>query len=239
MHGLGLGAYAANECPYPTFKNIGSPPYEHSFNRAYALTIRTVPALIGYYHFILGAPPIKPWLAGIGRGWLASWPGLAAERARKHCSKKAQATYGHMQKRRQHAGSTKADEGYEYVPPKGGDDKLAEEDRDAIKRSKRHHAECRLADGLASMAAMGIAGRAPATSSGGREYIFAMKGQGSSSIFYEPMKPRKPENIAEAFKKCYARLAGRGFTAKLRIAQCQSFSGNLASASILLSRRSW
>lgn len=93
--------FDVDDCPYPRFKNVGSRPDEHAWHRANllqhqasALAIRTVPALIDYCHMCLGAPPIRSWLAAIDKGWFASWPELTAERVRKHCSDKPQATHG-------------------------------------------------------------------------------------------------------------------------------------------------
>ena len=43
-----------------------------------SLTIRTVPALINFYHMTLGAPPISTWITGIDKGWFTSFPGLTS-----------------------------------------------------------------------------------------------------------------------------------------------------------------
>lgn len=105
-----------DDCPYPRFRSMGSSPREHRRHRANAMTIRTVPALINYYHMTLGAPPIKSWLNAINKGWFVSWPGLTAASVRKYCSDKPQTTYGHMQLQRQGVDSTKSADDYEYVP---------------------------------------------------------------------------------------------------------------------------
>ena len=47
-----------------------------------AITIKTVPALINWYHTCLGSPVIKTWIKGINLHWFQSWPGLSAQRVR-------------------------------------------------------------------------------------------------------------------------------------------------------------
>ena len=49
---------------------IGNPKQLTSARSAY--TIKTVPALINFYHITLGAPPISTWIKAIKQGWFAS-----------------------------------------------------------------------------------------------------------------------------------------------------------------------
>ena len=56
----------------PTAKKI------KTFHSANSITIRTVPALINYYHMTMGAPPITSWIKAIDNGWFTSFPGLTS-----------------------------------------------------------------------------------------------------------------------------------------------------------------
>ena len=51
-----------------------------TLHRANSLTIKTVPALINFYHLALGAPSITTWLQAIDKGWFCSFPGLTSGR---------------------------------------------------------------------------------------------------------------------------------------------------------------
>ena len=61
-----------------------------------AYTIKTVPALINFYHITLGAPPISTWIKAINLGWFSSWPVLIADRVREYCTKKPETALGHQ-----------------------------------------------------------------------------------------------------------------------------------------------
>ena len=99
--------YALPKGVTPTSKPIG--------NARSAYTIKTVPALINFYHITLGAPPIETWLKGIKNGWFTSWPALTVERVKQYCTKKTQTTIGHQQTIRQGINSTKTTSS--YTPP--------------------------------------------------------------------------------------------------------------------------
>ena len=210
--------FVTDDCPYPRFKNMGSPTDEHAQHRANALTVRTVPALIDCYHMCLGAPPIKSWLAAIDKGWFTSWPGLTAGLVRKCCSDKPQTTYGHMQLKRQHVGSTKTADDYEYV---GEDEDIKDEPTEPDEkrkerlRSKRHYVEAHLIDDMTNMVAMDITGRYPVTSNRGHKCIFVLLDKDTNHIYLHAMKSRKSSDIVDAYKACYSRLTKKGFTAKL------------------------
>ena len=99
--------YALPEGVTPTNNTIGQAKS--------AYTIKTVPALINFYHITLGAPLIDTWLKGIRKEWFSSWPALTVERVRQYCTKKPQTPYGHQQMIRQGIKSTKVTP---YVPPR-------------------------------------------------------------------------------------------------------------------------
>jgi hypothetical protein len=58
--------------------------------------VKTVDALIDYYHMTLGSPTINEWINCINKSWFKSWPGLTADRVRKYCTKKEQTTFGNQ-----------------------------------------------------------------------------------------------------------------------------------------------
>ena len=168
----------------------------------------------------LGAPPIKPWLAAIDKGWFTSWPGLTAGLVRKHCSDKPQTTYGHMQLQRQHVDSTKTADDCEHVGEEGIKDEPQEdsespEERKERLRSERHYVEACLIGGMTNMVAMDIAGWHPVASNGGHEHIFVLLDTDTNHICLQAMKSRKSSDIVDACKVCHSRLTKKGFTAKL------------------------
>ena len=83
----------------PSSQAIQSIP---TFHQANSVTIRTVPALINYYHMTLGAPPISTWLNAIDKGWFTSFPGLTSSRVRQYCTNKIETAKGHLKLQRQH-----------------------------------------------------------------------------------------------------------------------------------------
>jgi hypothetical protein len=65
-------------------------------NATKAYEVKTVDALINYYHMTLGSPPISKWINCINKSWFKSWHGLSADRVRKFCTKKEQTTLGNQ-----------------------------------------------------------------------------------------------------------------------------------------------
>ena len=167
--------------------------------------IRTVPALIDYYHVTLGAPPIVTWLEAINKGWFQSWPGLTAARVRKYCSAKPQTSYGHMRLIKQHVQSTK--------PTQPNDNnKQPDEPKE---RSKNHDVEVYLIDDMENYIAMDTCGRYPITSARGHKYIFVLLDRDTNRVYLRTMKSRKSHALIEAYADCYQQLLAAGFTAKL------------------------
>jgi hypothetical protein len=56
--------------------------------------VKTVDALINYYHMTLGSPTINEWINCINKFWIKPWYGLTADRVRKYCTKKEQTAFG-------------------------------------------------------------------------------------------------------------------------------------------------
>ena len=77
-----------------------------TFHRANSITIKTVPALINYYHMTMGAPPVNTWIKAIDNGWFTSFPGLSSTRVRQYCTNKIETAKGHLKLQRQHVQST-------------------------------------------------------------------------------------------------------------------------------------
>ena len=78
-----------------------------TFHRANSITIKTVPALINYYHMTMGAPPVNTWIKAIDNGWFTSFHGLTSKRVRQYCTNKVETAKGHLKLQRQHIQSTK------------------------------------------------------------------------------------------------------------------------------------
>jgi len=68
--------------------------------------VKTVEALINYYHMTLGSPPITEWINCINKFWFKSWHGLTADRVRKYCTKKEQTTLGNQRMVKKNVNST-------------------------------------------------------------------------------------------------------------------------------------
>ena len=63
---------------------------------ANAYEIRAVPALISYLHGCAGYIPKATWIAGIDKGFYATWPGLTSARVQKYLRKSEITTLGHQ-----------------------------------------------------------------------------------------------------------------------------------------------
>ena len=63
---------------------------------AQSYKVKTVDALINYYHMTLGSPTINEWINCINKSWFKSWHGLTADRVRKYCTRKEQTTFGNQ-----------------------------------------------------------------------------------------------------------------------------------------------
>jgi hypothetical protein len=56
----------------------------------------TVPALITFYHAAAGYPVKSTWIAAIANGHYNSWPGLTADRVRRHLTEPIATVKGHL-----------------------------------------------------------------------------------------------------------------------------------------------
>ena len=141
-----------------------------TFHSANSVTIRTVPALINYYHMTMGAPPITTWIKAIDNGWFTSFPGLTSARVRQYCTNKLETAKGHMKLQRQHTQSTKP----------------------SIERSRsnKHRISTHIKE-LKNLVSMDLTGRYPVTSRRGYKYILIMVDWDSNYIKLIPLKSRK------------------------------------------------
>jgi hypothetical protein len=173
----------------------GDTPQKH--RAASAHTIKTLPALINFYHYTLGAPPISTWLRGIKKGWFSSWPGLTYDRAKQHCTPKPQTAYGHLQLLRQHVNSTK------------------DKPRHRL-RSRIHDVEVHVVENnVNNNVAMDLPGRLPITSRRGNKYIFLMIDHDTNYINAIPIKSRKSSELVNAYNTCCEEMKAAGFQARL------------------------
>ena len=151
-----------------------------TYHRANSITIRTIPALINFYHLTLGAPSISTWLAGIDKGWFSSFPGLTSGRVRQYCTNKLETAKGHLKLQRQHVNSTK---------PKQ-------------LRSHRHTVSIHFIEPKNQLS-MDMTGRYPITSKRGTKYILIMVDWDSNYIKLMPLKSRKAETYVTAYREGY------------------------------------
>ena len=71
-----------------------------------AYEVRAVPALTQHLHACAGFPTKDRWVRAVEKQFFITWPGLAAERARKHLEKSVPAVMGHQRMIKQNARST-------------------------------------------------------------------------------------------------------------------------------------
>ena len=88
------------------------PNIPHDANRttlkAYsAYDLRSVRALIRYFHAAAGYPVRSTWLKAIGSGNYTTWPGLTLANATKYCTSATAAILRHLVQKRQGVRSTK------------------------------------------------------------------------------------------------------------------------------------
>ena len=163
-----------------------------SFHRANSLTIRTVPALINFYHLTLGAPSITTWLQAIDKGWFSNFPGLTSGRVRQYCTNKMETAKGHLKLKRQHVQSTK---------PKQI-------------RSNNHTVSAHVFEPRNQLS-MDMTGRYPITSKRGNQYILVMIDWDTNYIKLIPLKSRKADTYVNAYKEGYEWFKEHGVQAKL------------------------
>ena len=130
-----------------------------SIKHANAITFKSVPALINYYHLCLGAPPMKTWLSAINQGWPTSFPGLTAAQVNLYCNSKTQTAKGHLELQRQHIQSTTLRH-----------------------RTKKHTISTHEVQDLKNILGMDGTGRYPITSASGMQYMLVFIDHNSNYI---------------------------------------------------------
>ena len=164
-----------------------------------AYTIKTVPALINFYHISLGAPPISTWIKAINLGWFTSWPALTADRVREHCSKKPETAMGHQHTIRQGINPTTT----------------SKPTRPTTTRSATHPISAHIVNDINNLVAMDLPGRYPVTSRTGNKYMFLLLDHNTNYINVVPIPSRKSSELVKAFETCYKELTEAGFKDKL------------------------
>ena len=163
-----------------------------SIKHAKTITFKSVFTLINHHHLCLGAPPIKSWLSAINKGWLTSFPGLAAARVNHYCDEKLLTSKGHLKPQRQHVQPTS---------PKFRNKKLA---------ISTHEVQ-----DLKNLMGMDGTGRHPITSASGMQHMLVFIDHNSNCIRIAPIKSRKSEHLVEACKATHTWFKERGFEAEL------------------------
>ena len=172
---------------------------------ASAYEVQTVAALINFFHMSLGSPSIPEWINCINKNWFKSWPGLTADRVRKHCDKKEQTTLGNQKMVRKNVRTS--------TPIV---DITVKKERIELKK-KLHDIGTFLIDGddLKNLIAMDMPGRYPTTSARGHKYIMVLYDYDTNYINAVPIKSRKSNELVQAFQVCYNELKQRGITARV------------------------
>ncbi|OEU20461.1 hypothetical protein FRACYDRAFT_181335 [Fragilariopsis cylindrus CCMP1102] len=171
---------------------------------ASAYEVQTVAALTNFFHMTLGSPSIPEWINCINNNWFKSWPGLSADRVRKHCTKKEQTTLGNQKMIKKNVRTSNII------------DLSVRKERIELKK-KLHDIGTFLIDGndMKQLIAMDLPGRYPVTSARGHKYIMVMYDYDTNYINAVPIKSRKSSELVAAFKFCYDELKERGFTARV------------------------
>jgi hypothetical protein len=142
-----------------------------------AYKVKTVDALINYYHVTLGSPPISKWINCINKSWFKSWHGLSADRVRKFCTKKKQTTLGNQRM------ISKSIKTTQVIDPGIINQWLA-------LRQKLHDIGTFIIDGddLKNLIAMDMPGQYPLTSARGHKYIVVFYDYDNNHINAIPIK---------------------------------------------------
>ena len=157
--------------------------------------MRTIPALINYYHMTMGAPPINTWIKGIDNGWFTSFPGLTSARVRQYCTNKVETAKGHLKLQRQHVQSTQTTSSRRP-------------------RSNTHEVSAHIRE-LKNLISKDLTGRYPITSRRGYKYVLIMVDWDSDYIKLIPLKSRKSDAIVTAYRDAYNWFISHGFRASL------------------------
>jgi hypothetical protein len=167
--------------------------------------VQTVAALTNFFHMSLGSPTISEWIDCINKNWFKSWPGLSADRVRKHCDKKEKTTLGNQKMVKKNIRTSNP-----IV------DLKVRRERIELKK-KIHDIGTFLIDDneLKNLIAMDLPGRYPIISARGHKYIMVMFDYDTNYINAIPIKSRKSNELVRAFKICYDELKQKGLTARV------------------------
>ena len=176
-----------------TNQNTTSTNQLNRIHKANSITIKSIPALINFYHMTMGAPPIRSWLNAIAKGWFTSFPGLTNDRVKKYCTNKVETAKGHLKLQRQHVNSTQPSR---------------------TQKSKTHDVTVHIID-LNGILGMDMTGRYPITSKRGHKYILTLIDCDSNYIKLIPLKSRKSETMVRAYQEAYEWYKSHGFIPRL------------------------
>ena len=183
-----------------------------------AYTIKAVPDLINYYHATLGYPPVNSWINQINLGFFNDWPGLTADRVRRHCTKKLNTYYGYQKLHSKNTQSTKPTD-TETDQDQQPEDQVnpEEEQREPRPQSKAHDISIKICDAteLRNLIATDLPGRYPVESARGHKYIYLLYDHDTNYVFTKPIQSRKASELTSAFRECYDELRSHGFKARM------------------------
>jgi hypothetical protein len=201
------GVYSTSMSQQPSPPSMNTESYTGTASlatTAQTYEVKTVDALINYYHMTLGSPTINEWINCINKSWFKSWHGLTADRVRKYCTKKEQTTFGNQRMVSKNVKST------QVVDP------IITKQRLSLRR-KLHDIGTFIIgdDDLKNLIAMDMPGRYPLTSARGHKYIMVFYDYDLNYINAIPIKSRKSSELVNAFTICYDELKQRGFKARV------------------------
>ena len=139
---------------------------------------KTAAQLQQYHHSIMGALPVKTYIAAIKEGWLSSFPGLLVEAVHKHLPKSVQSVIRHLHMIRKGIRPTPGDKTVEInelmnesMKP-DYDENICQEL--PLKRNHKVGVSVFQFDELNEMISTDLPGRFPTISSRGNVYILVM-----------------------------------------------------------------
>ena len=180
-----------------------TPAQKPSANNVYEQ--RSVEDTIAYLHAACFSPVKDTRIKAIEAGNFATWPGLTAERVRKHLHKSEATVKGHLDQQRQNTRSTQPKPTREVDEP------------ELIQEAKTNYVYA----GLVLSEQLGqihsdLTGRFPTTSYSGTKYVLVLYDYGSNTITTEPMKGQGDIEMVRTFKVLIHALTDRGLKPRLQ-----------------------
>lgn len=161
-----------------------------SANSVYDLT--RIKDQIMFMHQCAFSPVTTTWINAISLGFFKSWPGLSADRVRRHLPKLIATSKGHLRQEYQHQRTTKPSVPTSTEPSST----TAEAFLQVFEPTGKVYSD--------------QTGRFPITSSKGSKYILILYDYDSNAILSRPLKSRAESELVKACNSLYDQLAAAG-----------------------------